>query len=327
MKAVFIRSFGGPENLEIRDVPEPDRPDEKNVVVRVHAAGLNRADLVQRRGYYPPPEGYSPNIPGLEFAGVITETGPEVSGYSIGDRVFGITAGEAQAEFLTISSRLLARIPEILTFTEAAAIPEVFITAHDAILTQAELKQGETLLVHAVGSGVGLAAVQIAKAIGAKTIGTSRTAAKLERAREFGLDEAILASESAGFADILKRKNGGGVDVVLNLVGAAYFQDDLECLSPKGRLMLVGLTSGSKVEFDLSAALTKRLKIIGTTLRGRSIEEKADATSQFTKDILPRLAAGTMVPVIDKVFPIDEVSSAHEYLESNKSFGKVVLQI
>ena len=245
MKAVFIRSFGGPENLEIRDVPEPDRPDEKNVVVRVHAAGLNRADLVQRRGYYPPPEGYSPNIPGLEFAGVITETGPEVSGYSIGDRVFGITAGEAQAEFLTISSRLLARIPEILTFTEAAAIPEVFITAHDAILTQAELKQGETLLVHAVGSGVGLAAVQIAKAIGAKTIGTSRTAAKLERAREFGLDEAILASESAGFADILKRKNGGGVDVVLNLVGAAYFQDELECISPKGRLMLVGLTSGS----------------------------------------------------------------------------------
>lgn len=326
MKAVYIKSFGGPENLEIRDVPEPPEPESGQVLVRVRAAGLNRADLLQRRGLYPPPPGISPNIPGLEYAGEIVETGNGVSDLNPGDRAFGITAGEAQAEFLIADATVVAKIPDNLSFTEASAVPEAFITAHDAVVTQGELKKGETLLVHAVGSGVGLAAVQLAKAFGAKTIGTSRTADKLERSKKFGLDEAILTGESAEFAQILKSKNGGGVDVVLDLVGAGYFRENLESLLPKGRLMLVGLTSGSVAEFDLSMALRKRLRIIGTVLRGRSVEEKAAATRLFSDQVVPLLAAGTLVPNVDKVFPVDKVREAHEYLESNESFGKVVLE-
>lgn len=311
----------------MRDVPEPPKPSGTQTLVRVRAAGLNRADLLQRRGHYPPPNGYSPNIPGLEFAGEVVETGADALGFEPGDRVFGITAGEAQAEFLLIDSRLLARIPSNLSFTQAGAVPEAFITAHDAIFTQAELKSGETLLVHAVGSGVGLAAIQIAKALGAKVIGTSRTAEKLESSRPFGLDDAILTGENAEFASILRTKNGGGVDVILDLVGAGYFRENLECLLPKGRLMLVGLTSGSRAEFDLSMALTKRLRIVGTVLRGRSVEEKADATRRFVDDIVPLLEAGSVMPNLDKVFTMAEVAEAHRYLESNRNFGKVVLEI
>ena len=327
MKAVYIRSFGGPENLEIREVPRPPEPAGNDVLVRVRAAGLNRADLLQRRGHYPPPKGYSPNIPGLEFAGEIAAVGEGVTGLTAGDRVFGITAGEAQAEFLSIDHRLLARIPSNLSFVDAAAVPEAFITAHDAVFTQAGLKTDETLLIHAVGSGVGLAAVQLAKAAGAKTIGTSRTADKLERAREIGLDEAILTGENAEFSSVLRSKNGDGVDVILDLVGGGYFRENLECLRPKGRLMLVGLTSGSKTEFDLSTALSKRLKIIGTVLRGRSPDEKAEATKRFADEVVPLLARGEVRPNIDKVFPMERVAEAHEYLESNRSFGKVVLEI
>ncbi len=325
MKAVYIKSFGGPENLEVRDVPDLPNANGKGVLIRVKAAGLNRADLLQRRGLYPPPAGYSPQIPGLEFAGEIEQLGEDVAGWKVGDRVFGITAGEAQAERILIDSSLLAEIPANLSYFEAAAIPEAFITAHDAIFTQGSLQKGETLLVHAVGSGVGLAAVQLAAAFGAKTIGTSRTADKLERAKRFGLDEAILTGESAEFTAILRSKNGG-VDVVLDLVGAAYFAENLECLLPKGRLVLVGLTSGRKAEFDLGQALTKRLKIIGTTLRGRSLEEKAEATRKFSQEVVPLIADGKIVPNVDKIFPVAEVAAAHEYLDSNVSFGKVILE-
>jgi NADPH:quinone reductase len=327
MKAVYIRSFGGPENLEIRELPDPPKPKGTQALIRVRAAGLNRADLLQRRGYYPPPKGYSPNIPGLEFAGEIVKIGEDVSSFHAGDRVFGITAGEAQAEYLLIDSGLLVRIPSNLSFSEAAAVPEAFITAHDAVFTQGELKSGETLLVHAVGSGVGLAAVQMAKAFGAKVIGTSRTADKLERSRPFGLDDAILTGENAEFASILTSKNGGGVDVILDLVGAGYFRENLECLLPKGRLMIVGLMSGRKAEIDLSVVWAKRLRITGTLLRGRSIEEKAEATRRFEEEVVPLLANGTVVPNVDKICPMDEVSDAHAYLESNLSFGKVVLEI
>jgi NADPH:quinone reductase len=228
---------------------------------------------------------------------------------------------------LLIESSLLARIPDNLSFTEAAAIPEAFITAHDAVFTQGELKSGETLLVHAVGSGVGLAAIQLAKANGAKTVGTSRTADKLERSREFGLDEAILTGESPEFAKILKTKNSGhGVDVILDLVGAAYFSDNLASLAVKGRLMLVGLTSGKLSDIDLSVMLSKRLRIIGTVLRGRSLEEKAEATRKFSEQVVPLLASGKVRPNIDTIYPAERVGEAHEYLESNQSFGKVVLE-
>jgi putative PIG3 family NAD(P)H quinone oxidoreductase len=288
---------------------------------------LNRADLLQRRGHYPPPPGYSPNIPGLEFAAEIAETGSNVADFKAGDRVFGITAGEAQAELLRIDHRLLTKIPDKLTFAEAAAVPEAFITAHDAVFTQGDLKGEETLLLHAAGSGVGLAALQLGKVFGHRVLGTSRTEEKLDRCREFGLDDGIVVAPDSKFSDeVLTRTNGRGVDVILDLVGGAYFAQNLRSLALKGRLLLVGLTSGSSAEFDLSMALSKRLTLIGTVLRPRSIEDKANATRAFAISVIPLLAAGSAKPNIDKVFDFRDVRAAHEYLESNESFGKVVLE-
>src|SRR5262245_25097977 len=219
MKAVYIKEFGGVENLEIREVPEPPAPSGSKVLVRVHAAGLNRADILQRLGHYPPPEGYDPKIPGLEFAGEVTAIGDRVGRFKTGDRVFGITSGEAQAEFLLIDEALPTTIPDKLNFIEAAAVPEVFITAHDAIFTQAELKSGECLLIHAVGSGVGLAALQMAKANGVVVIGTSRTEDKLVRCKEFGLDHGIVPENGRFVESVQALTQGDGVDVILDLVG------------------------------------------------------------------------------------------------------------
>lgn len=327
MKAVYIKEFGGPENLEIRDVADPAKAVGNDAVIRVKAAGLNRADLLQRRGLYPPPSGYSPNIPGLEFAGEIEETGDSVRDLRKGDRVFGITAGEAQAELLKIDHRLLTRIPDNLSFTDAAAVPEAFITAHDAVFTQGRLQGDETLLVHAVGSGVGLAALQLAKANGHRVLGTSRTADKLERCREFELDEGITIAGEPNFSEeVLSKNNGRGVDVILDLVGGAYFEQNLKSLGLKGRLLLVGMTSGSTTQFNLDVALSKRLTIIGTVLRARSIEDKAAATDAFRIGVIPLLVSGAVRPTVDRVFGLQDVRAAHEYLESNESFGKVILE-
>jgi NADPH:quinone reductase len=327
MRAVYINRFGAFDDLEFRETADLGQPQKTQVLVRVKAAGLNRADLLQVRGHYPPPEGYSPNIPGLEFAGEIAAVGNDARSWNIGDRVFGITSGEAQAEYLITDSRLLAPVPVNLSFAEAAAIPEAFITAHDAIFTQGNLKSGETLLIHAVGSGVGLAALQLAKAKGATVIGSSRTADKLERCAAFGLDVAVTVDGEPDFANDIEQATGGrGVDIVLDLVGAAYFKQNLASLTQKGRLLLVGLTSGSKAEFDLGVALRKRLKIIGTMLRGRTTEEKEDATRKFVYDVLPLLRNGSVRPTVDRVFPVEEVRDAYSYLASNESFGKVVLE-
>lgn len=327
MKAVYIKEFGGPEGLEIREVPDLPKPAGTKVLVRVKAAALNRADLLQRRGVYPAPSGFSQHIPGLELAGEVVQIGESATNHRVSDRVFGITAGEAQAEYLLIDESLLAKIPDNLSFTEAAAIPEAFITAHDAIFTLGSLKNNENLLIHAVGSGVGLAALQLGKASGATVIGTSRTADKLDKCRDFGLDEAILMADNTDLANIIKDKTSGkGIDVVLDLVGANYFQANLDSLAVKGRLILVGLTGGAATEFDLRIALQKRAKIIGTVLRGRSVEEKAEATRKFVKEVLPLLESGKVKPNVDKIFNFEEVAKAHEYLESNVSFGKVILE-
>jgi NADPH:quinone reductase len=334
MKAVYVREFGGVENLEIREVENLPAPQDTEVLVNVKASALNRADLLQRRGLYPAPKGFPERILGLEFAGEVSQTGENVSDFKIGDRVFGITAGGAQAEFLLTDASLLARIPENLSFTEAAAIPEAFITAHDAIFTLGELKSGETLLIHAVGSGVGLAALQLAKARNIKTIGTSRTADKLEKCSEFGLDRAIVtnAEMSDGenpkyFAELIRSEtNGKGVDVILDLVGAKYLQANLESLNLKGRLVLVGTTGGARAELNYGLVMSKRLKIIGTVLRSRPTVEKAEATQKFASEVTPLLASGKVKPNIDKIFKIDQIREAHEYLESNASFGKVVLE-
>lgn len=328
MKAVYIREFGGPGNLEIREVPDPTPPTGNDVTVRVRAAGLNRADLIQLRGNYPPPAGYSLNIPGLEFAGEIVDAPSDQVEFQVGERVFGITAGEAQAEVIKIDHRLLARVPDHLSFAEAAAMPEAFITAHDAVFSQAGLTGNETLLVHAVGSGVGLAAVQLAKARSHRVFGTSRTQEKLDRCREWNLDHGVVVGSAPQFAaDIRSETDDHGVDVILDLVGAAYFDENLKAAAVKGRIMLVGLTSGSKTEFNLGIALSKRLTLIGTVLRTRSLEEKAAATAAFARDVVPLLADGRIKPNVDRVFDLRDVRAAYEYLGSNESFGKVVLKV
>lgn len=327
MKSVFVREFGAIENLEIREIEDPPPPKKTEVLVSVRASALNRADLLQRRGLYPAPEGYPPNVLGLEFAGEIVETGENARGFRVGEKVFGITAGGAQAEFLLTDETLLARIPENLSFAEAAAVPEAFITAHDAIFAQAALEETETLLIHAVGSGVGLAALQLAKAKNIRTFGTSRTADKLEECEKFGLDEAILTGPNGNFAEIVRKKTDKkGVDVILDLVGAAYFAENVESLALKGRLMLVGTPGGAQAELDFGRLMAKRARIIGTVLRSRPVAEKAEATSRFAEEVVPLLAAEKIKPNVDRVFPIGEIQAAHRYLESNASFGKVVLE-
>ena len=333
MKAVYINEFGGAENLEIREVDDLPKPENTQVSVNVKAAALNRADVLQRKGFYPAPKGFPERILGLEFAGEVSEIGESVKKFKVGDRVFGITAGGAQAEFLLTEESLLAKIPKNLSFTEAAAIPEAFITANDAIFTQGNLQKGETLLIHAVGSGVGLAALQLAKAKKIETVGTSRTLEKLEKCKDFGLNHGILADKTVSehpknFAELIRAETAGkGVDVILDLVGANYFKANLESLAPKGRLILVGLVGGRTAEFNLGTALAKRAKIIGTVLRSRSDVEKAEATRAFIENVLPLFENGEIKPNLDKIFEFEEIRKAHEYLESNESFGKIVLMV
>jgi NADPH:quinone reductase len=332
MKVVYIKEFGGIENLEIREVDDLPQPKDLEVLVRVRAAGVNRADLLQRKGLYPAPKGFPERILGLEFAGEVVDIGENVKKFNLGDRVFGITAGGGQAEFAGTKESLLVKIPGNLSYVEAACIPEAFITAHDAIFMQGNIKSGESCLIHAVGSGVGLAALQLCKAHNIHTLGTSRSAEKLANCDLFGLDYGIVTNADLleninAFTEITQQfTNGKGVDVILDLVGAKYFEANLQSLAMKGRLILVGLTSGAKAEFNLGIALAKRLTIIGTTLRARSDVEKAVATANFAKDVLPLIASGKIVPNLDKVFAVADVQKAHEYLESNESFGKVVLE-
>lgn len=329
MKAVVIRAPGGPEVLDILEVPNPPPAKDEEVLVRVHASALNRADILQRQGRYPAPPGFPPAIPGLEFAGEVADIGANVSQWNKGDRVFGITGGGAQAEYLLAPANHLASVPSNLDWTQAAAVPEVFITAHDALFTQASLQQGETVLIHAAGSGVGTAAIQLATANGARAFGTARSSDKLERAKEFGLTNSItIKHDSLEVVEAVREwTNGRGIDVILDLVGAAYLEANLKCLALKGRMMLVSTTSGAEATLNIGLMLGKRLTVRGTVLRARSNEEKAAATAAFARDVVPLLEKGIVKPVVDKVYKISEVSDAHRLMESNANFGKIVLTI
>jgi putative PIG3 family NAD(P)H quinone oxidoreductase len=329
MKAVVIVKHGGVDGLEVRKVDTPPRPTADRVLVRVRAAALNRADILQRLGRYPAPPGVPQDIPGLEFAGEVESVGENVTTWRAGDRVFGITAGGAQAQYVVVPEGTLAEIPANLDWRQAAAVPEVFITAHDALFTQAKLTIGETVLIHAAGSGVGTAAIQLARAAGAQPYGTSRTAEKLERARAFGLENFVaVGDEPNEFADAVKEwTNGKGVNVILDLVGGAYFEANLDSLALKGRMMLVGTTAGSQANFNFSKVMGKRATITGTLLRARSLEEKTTATRLFAMQVCPLLASGAVKPVVDSTFSLEDIRAAHLRLESNETFGKVVLLI
>jgi NADPH:quinone reductase len=327
MKAIVITGKGGPEVLEIRDLPAPE-PRGDQVRIRVRACGVNRADLLQCKGVYPAPPGSSPDIPGLEFAGEVDALGPDVVGpFKPGDRVFGIVGGGGQAEYVITHTRLVATIPGNLDFVHAAAVPEAFITAHDALITQARVSPGERVLIHAVGSGVGTAAVQLAHTMGCEVWGTSRTAKKLELTMPLGLDHAINTT-GTDFADAIHASTQGrGVDVLIDLLGASALERNLAALAPKGRLVLVGLLAGSQAPLDLNLMLRKRLTMVGTTLRARPLEDKIAATQRFASQVVPWLERELVRPILDSVFPIEEAQAALSRLESNELFGKVVLTV
>lgn len=322
MRAVTIQDG----KIVVDERPEPE-PAVDQVLVRVHGTGLNRADLLQLRGGYPAPEGAPADIPGLEFAGVVEATGPDVNLLHAGDRVFGIVAGGGQAELVLTVESQCARVPEPLDLVEAGAVPEVFITAHDALFTQAHVRPGEVVLVHAVGSGVGTAALQLARCWGCTVVGTARTTGKLDRAKDLGLDHGVLASRELDTRALADEIRGvvGGADVVVDLVGGDYVGVDLEVANEKGRVILVGTLAGFSTQVNLLNLLVKRVELRGTALRGRPAAEKAAATHAFAGHVLPLLTAGTVRPVIEEVVPLDESARAYELLASDTTFGKVIL--
>ncbi len=324
MRAVVLEETGGPEVVRIKNAPVPD-PSPDDIRVRIGAFGINRADILQRRGMYPAPPGSPADIPGLEYAGVVDAVGANVEGLSVDDRVMGIVGGGSYAEFLITPADHAITIPNAYSIVEAAAIPEVFITAHDA-LERIAVTDGEWVLVHAVGSGVGTAALQLIKARHARCIGTSRTASKLERAMELGLDEAI-DSTADELVPTVRRITGDGANAAVDLVGGSMFPATLDSLALRGRLVLVGITAGPKADVNLAVLLRRRLSIEGTVLRSRSTEEKSHITSSFREQVLPLLADKRVEPVIDRIFPFSEVAVAHSHMESNSGFGKIVVEI
>lgn len=330
MRAVFFPHPGPEDVLQVTERPTPE-PQPGEVLVRVRAAGVNRADLLQRRGRYPAPDGAPPDVPGLEFAGEVAALGPGVSEWSVGDRVFGITAGGAYAELLRAHAGSIAAIPESLDWVQAAAVPEAFVTAYDALVTQGGLRRGERVVITAVGSGVGLAAVQVTLTMGGQPFGTTRSADKLERARAVGLEHGhVCDSGPEGLADAVRAWSGGagtGADLVLDLVGGPYVPAAIDALGRRGRIMLVGLVGGSRAEVDLGLVLSKRLTIRGTVLRSRPIAEKIAVMRAFATHVVPLLADGRLRPIVDATFPLEMAAEAHRLVESNGTFGKVVLEV
>jgi len=330
MRAVVIARPGGPEVLEVQERPTP-MPRAGEILVRVRATAINRADLLQRQGLYPAPPGAPADIPGLEYAGEVAAVGPGASTppWKEGDRVFGITGGGAYAEFVTVDGATAARIPDRLDWKEAAAAPEAFITAHDALVVQARVQRGESVLIHAVGSGVGLAGAQVAAAWGARPFGTARTAEKVEKAKRYGLaDGIVIDNDVEALVPACERwTSGKGIDVTLDLVGGDYLGASIRAAAPRGRIMLIGTVAGRASTIPTGMVLGKRLTLRGTVLRSRSIDEKRAVTAAFAAEVVPLLESGALTPTIDSVFDLDQAAAAHERVAGNATFGKVVLRV
>lgn len=322
--AVRIRGKGGPEILEVGTIEIHD-PGASEVRIAVRAAGLNRADCLQRRGFYPAPPGVPEDVPGLEFAGEIDAVGEGVRQWSPGDRVMGIVGGGGMARQLITRADELLRIPADMSFEDAAAIPEVFLTAYDAIISQAGLQEGGSVLLHAVASGIGTAGIQLASVVGATSIGTSRTPDKLPRCTELGLDHAILV-EDGMFADKVIAAAPKGVNVILDTVGAAYLSQNLKVIAKQGHIVVIGLMGGVKGELALGQLLAKRASITGSVLRSRSPQEKAALTDAFATDMLSHFGSGGLRPIVDDVLPMTDVQEAHRRMDANETFGKIVLR-
>jgi len=320
MKALVIMRPGGPDVLSVVDRPKPE-PRADEILVRVLAAGVNRADILQREGHYPAPPDSPQDIPGLEYSGVIEEIGPDVATRKVGQRVFGLVGGGAQAEYLLTREHLSMLVPDAVADVDAGAIPEAYITAHDALYTQGALARGERVLIHAVGSGVGIAALALAKARECTVFGTSRTADKLEKAKALGLDVAIDPIMTP-FDEVAH-----DIDVVIDFIGAPYLGQNLKALRTRGRLIVVSTLGGTAASLPLRTLMTKRLRINGTMLRARPYDEKVDATRAFERDVMPLLASGTIRVPIDGVFKLDDAARAHERIAKDRNFGKLVYSL
>lgn len=324
MRAMIIREPGDETVLTLAERPDPELLPG-HLRVRVKFAGVNRADLLQRMGLYPPPAGVPADIPGLEYAGVVEGVARGVQSVEIGQRVFGLVPGGAYADLVVVHEREAVRIPDSLPDDAAAAVPEAFVTAYDALVLRGSLRPGERVLIHAVGSGVGTAGLQVAKALGCHVTGTSRTASKLERARELGLDAGLLAKDAK---ELSKQLDGRPpFDVVLDLVGGDYVGATVHAMSTRGRIVVVGLTGGVRSELDLRALLSKRVAIVGTVLRSRPLEEKIQAADVLRRTLSPWLSRGMIRPIVERTFPIAEAAEAHRLVGSNATFGKVLLAL
>ena len=324
MKAIVVQSPGGPDALRVAELPDPV-PGEREVVIDVRAAALNRADLLQRRGVYPPPPGAS-SVLGLECAGVVSALGPGIAAAQIGDRVMALLPGGGYAERVAVHEQMLLPIPPGLSFEQAAAIPEAFLTASEALFTLGRALPGEWVLVHAAASGVGSAAVQLATRAGARVLATTSDA-KVARVRELGA-ERVVGRESEDFAAVALEVTGGqGVDVIVDLVGAAYFAKHAACLGSLGRHVVVGLVGGAKAEIDLSRVLSRRQSILGLVMRTRSVPDKIAVVERFRRQWLHRFADGSLAPLVDSVFPFVDAARAHERMEASANVGKLVLRV
>tara|TARA_B110000116_G_scaffold270301_1_gene288005 strand:- start:423 stop:1403 length:981 start_codon:yes stop_codon:yes gene_type:complete len=326
MRAVVIPKYGDADVLELREIADPE-PGPDQVLVDVVASAMNRADLLQRAGQYPAP-GPKPlfEIPGLEFSGRVGSVGSQVERWSIGDEVMGIVSGGAMAEKVVTHERMLQSVPEDIDLADAAAIPEVFMTAHDALVTQGGLTSGGRALVHAGGSGVGTASIQIVKAIGAQVAVTcSRN--KVDPCHELGADLVVDYNEQDFVEEIALWTQNQGVDVVLDVIGGDYLAKNLQCLKIQGRIIQVGAMGGPVASFALGALLPKRASLIGTVLRSRPIEQKIEANQRFVAELLPRFEDGSLKPVIDSRYQLADIAAAHTYMETNANIGKILIDI
>jgi len=324
VKAVVFSQSGGPEVLRLEDVPAPV-PGPHEVLLEVRATALNRADLLQRRGLYPPPPGAS-DILGLECSGVVSALGPGASRFSVGARVMALLAGGGYAEQVVVHEDVLLPVPERLSFEEAAAVPEAFLTASEALLVEAELRPGQRLLVTAAASGVGSAAVQIGKVCGAFVIG-SASAGKLAAVRGFGADATLERDQPDYVAALRGLSDGRGVDAIVDFIGGSALARHQACLAPRGRLILVGLLGGAAAPLELGRLLMNRQRICGLVMRTRSLAEKIELSARFERELWPALDSGALTPRVDQVLPLAEVAAAHARMEQNLNVGKLVLRV
>lgn len=324
MRAVVLDSHGGPEVLELREVPDPV-PGPEEVVVQIVGTAVNRADILQRIGRYPGPP-MAHEIPGLELAGTVLERGERAERWQVGDAVMGIVGGAAYAERITVHERQLMAVPPSIGLADAASVPEVWITAWDALVVQGGLTPGRTALVHAGASGVGTAAIQLCRAIGARVAVTCSTG-KVEACRALGADLVVDHTSEDFVAEVETFTGGEGVDVVLDVVGGDYLARNLVALRVGGSIVQVGVMAGATATFPLGLLLPKRAHLVGTVLRARPLEEKIATTAEFARQVLPLFEQGRCRPVIDRRFPLAEVGDAHRHMEANANIGKILLEV